>query len=171
MKIRILTYTILIFVIVLLQATFADYIKIYYVKPNLMIVFIISVALLRGNIEGAIIGFSMGLSQDIVSGKLLGFYALLGLLLGLIVGSVNKRLYRENFFVILFFTFISSVVYEWVVYFLNTVFTSKVDLLFPLRNVILPEAIYNCGVSIFIYIMVIKLNDRFQSSKKVSRKY
>lgn len=157
--------------IVILQSTLVDYIMIYNVKPNLILIFIVSVGLLRGNVEGAVIGVFMGLAWDVVSGKLLGFYALLGLFLGFLTGSVNKRLYRENFLVILFFTFVSTVGFEWAVYFLHTVFTSKIDFYYPFRYVILPEAIYNCGVSIFIYIFVIKLNDWFSSSKKISRKY
>lgn len=170
MKKRIVIYTFLIFIIVLLQSTMLDYVKIYHIKPNLLIIFIISVALLRGNIEGSIIGFFIGLSQDIISGKLLGFYTLLGLYLGLIIGSVNKRLYRENFLVVIFFTFISSITYEMVVYFLSTFLKGNIDFYYPFKNIVLPEALYNSVISIFIYVLVIKLNDRFNSTK-ISRKY
>ena len=170
MKIKILIYTLIIFLIVLVQSTLLDYIKIYYIKPNLLIVFIISIALLRGNIEGSIIGFFIGLSQDLISGKLLGFYALLGLYLGLIIGSVNKRLYRENFLVVVFFTFISSVTYEMLVYFLSTFLNGNMEFYYPFKNIVLPEAIYNSIISIFIYVLIIKLNDKFNNSK-ISRKY
>lgn len=170
MKKRILIYTFVILIIVLLQSTILDYIKIYYIKPNLIIVFIVSVALLRGNIEGSIIGFFMGFCWDILSGKVLGFYALLGLYLGLIIGSVNKRLYRENFLVVIFFTFISSVAFEMAAYFLSTFFKEKVNLYYSFRNIVLPEALYNSVLSIFIYILVIKLSDSFNSTK-VQRKY
>jgi len=174
MRIRILAYTICIFLIILLQSTVFDYIKIFNVKPNLIIVFVVSVALLRGNVEGAIIGFVTGLCQDMISGKLLGLYSLLGLYLGLIIGSVNKRLYRENFFVIIFFAFISTVVYESIVYLLTSfrsIVENPVIMLFPFKNIILPEAVYNSIISILIYILVIKLNDSFEDVSKASRKY
>lgn len=178
MKIRILTYAVCIFFIILLQSTVLDYIEIYNVKPNLIIIFVVSVALLRGNVEGAVIGFTSGLMQDMLSGKVLGFYSLLGLYLGLIIGSVNKRLYRENLFVILFFTFMSTAFYEFTVFILGSVLPSllgpvrtQVEFIYPLRNVILPEAIYNSIVSIFIYIFVIKMNDRFDEVDKSARKY
>ena len=170
MKTKILIYTLIIFFIVLLQATILDYIKIFYIKPNLLIVFVISVALLRGNIEGAVIGFFVGLSQDLISGKVLGFYTVLGMYLGLIIGSVNKRLYRENFLVVLFFTFISSIVYEMMVYFLSTFTHGSIGIYYPFKNIVLPEALYNSFISIFVYIVVIKLNDKFNHSK-ISRKY
>jgi len=36
------------------------------------------VALLGSNIEGAVTGFCGGLTQDMLSGRVIGFYALLG---------------------------------------------------------------------------------------------
>lgn len=171
MRIKILIYTVSIFLIVLIQSSVLDYVEIFNVKPNLLLIFIVATALLRGNVEGAVIGFISGLSQDIVSGKLLGFYSLLGLYLGLIIGSVNKRLYRENFFLIIFFTFISTVVYEYIVYLLGIFFRGKGDLLYPFQNVIFPEAIYNCALSVFIFMIAIRMNRAFENANKMARKY
>jgi rod shape-determining protein MreD len=160
-----------IYLVILVQATLAEYIRIYGVKPNILLVFIISVALLRGNVEGAVVGFFTGLSQDMLSGKILGFYSLLGLYLGTIIGSVNKRLYRDNFAVIVFFTFISTVIYEWLVYFLNTFMRNQIDLIYPFTHVILPEAIYNSVISILVYAVVLRLDMRLEGISKITRKY
>ncbi len=171
MKIKIFIYALCIFLISLLQSTVLDYISIHSIRPNLLLVFIVSVALLRGNTEGAVIGFFAGLSQDLISGKLLGFYSLLGMYLGLAMGSVNRRLYRENFFAAVFFMFISTIVYEWSVYFLNMITREKEGMMLLFRNVILPEAIYNCGVLVFMYVLVVKINDMFSGTERVARKY
>ncbi|MCX8129230.1 MAG: rod shape-determining protein MreD [Clostridia bacterium] len=171
MKSKIFIYTITILIITIIQCTVLDYIRVYNVKPDLMIVFVIAVALLRGNVEGAAIGFVMGLLHDVISGKILGFYSLLGLYLGLIIGSVNKRLYRENFLVIIFFTFISSIAYEGGVYFLSTLTNGNADFVYAFKALILPEAVYNSIASIIIYILVIKMNYRFEDVGKTTRKY
>jgi hypothetical protein len=76
MKTRIPVYTACILIIITVQSTLADYIMINNVKPNLLIIFIISVALLRGIFEGGIVGFIAGLVQDILFGKVMGFYTL-----------------------------------------------------------------------------------------------
>ncbi len=97
--------------------------------------------LVRGSSEGAITGFFIGLSQDVISGKLVGFYSILGFYLGLIIGSTNKRLYRENFFIIIFFAFISSIAYEsvvylmylWGVYFLSGFKEGQLNLIYALK--------------------------------------
>lgn len=171
MKAKIIILSASIFFIILIQSTVLEYAQIYGVKPNLLLIFIVAVALLKGNIEGATIGFFCGLVQDMAAGKVIGFYTLLGLYLGLAVGSVNKRLYRENILVITFFTFVSTVAYEWCVYFLSNFLHGPVEIIYPIRNVILPEAIYNSTISIFIYIYTIKIFDKMSDMNKVHRKY
>lgn len=171
MRLKVLFYTICILLLLLLQSTLLDYIKIYNVKPNLLVVFVITIALLRGNVEGGTVGFFAGLALDMLFGKLLGFYTLLGLYLGIAVGSVNRRLYRENILVVVFFTFVSTVVYETLVYILSSFMNNNINLLFPMTRIILPEAVYNSLVSILIYAFVIKMNRRFEETSKAARKY
>jgi len=168
-----------IFFIAVLQSTVLDYARVFNVKPNLFILFIISFALIRGNVEGATVGFFTGLTQDIISGKMLGFYALMGLYLGLAAGSLNKRLYRENIIVVIFFSFVSTLAYEsvvyltyeWGIYFFSSLVKNQIDILFALKNIILPEAVYNSVVSVFMHAIVIRLTDRFESAEKPVGKY
>ncbi|MDP4180790.1 MAG: rod shape-determining protein MreD [Bacillota bacterium] len=160
-----------VLLIILLQTTLLEYIKFNSIKPNLLLVFIVSVALLRGNIEGAVTGFFAGLMQDIVSGKVIGFYALLGMYLGIAIGSVNKRLYRDNFFVALVFSFVASIVYESVVYFFGVFLKGQTDFIYSFTNIILPEAVYNMAATVIIFFIVMKIDDRIKKSNKSSRKY
>jgi rod shape-determining protein MreD len=171
MRLKILIYAIFLFLLLLLQSTLLGYVNIYNVKPNLLIIFVVCVALLRGNTEGAVVGFFAGLILDMSFGKLIGLYALLGMFLGLIVGSVNKRLYRENFLVVIFFTFVSTVIYESIVYILNTFMSGNIDMIWTLTMKILPEAIYNSLVSILIFAIVRKMSHRFDKTSKNIRKY
>lgn len=171
MKAKIIILGVSIFFIAVIQSTVLEYARIYNIKPNLLLIFIVAVALLKGNVEGSAVGFACGLVQDIIGGKVIGFYALLGLYLGLAVGSVNKRLYRENVLVITFFTFASTLAYEWCVYFLTTFLHSRIDFVFPIKNVILPEAFYNSAVSIFMYIFAIKIYGKLAEMDRTPRKY
>lgn len=171
MKLKVIAYSILIFLTVLIQSTIAESIRVYGVKPNIIIVVTVMVALLRNGTEGAIVGFLCGLMQDAVSGRVIGFYALLGLYLGLLIGKSNKRLNKENILIAIFFTFISTIVYEYVVYFFTTFLRAPLDFVYPMKNIILTEAIYNSVISIFIFIIVIKLDKRFEEYEKSSRRY
>ncbi len=171
MKLRLLFYSFFIILLLVLQTTLLDYVAIYGIKPNLIVVFIIVTALVRGNVEGGTVGFFFGLAMDMLFGTVLGFNALLGLYLGIAAGSVNRRLFRENLLVVLFFTFVYSVVYELTVYVLNTIMSGHMELLYPLTRVILPEASYNCAAAVLIYALLIKADRRFTETGKISRKY
>lgn len=177
MKAKHIVFAVIIFLVVVLQNTLFEHIEIFNTRPNLMLVVIISCALLYGNVQGAIVGFILGLCYDITSGRMLGLHALLGLYLGLGVGIVNKRLYRENFIVIIFFTFISTIAYGLAEYILSIwcerIFAAReirMDLLFAAKNKILPLAIYNSIISIPVYAVTMLLKDKFESNKGI-RKY
>lgn len=171
MKLKISIVLASIVAIALIQSTVLDYAVVYGVKPNLMLVFLVCFALLRGNVEGAVVGFFTGLVQDIVSGKVMGFYSLLGLYLGVTVGSLNRRLYRENVFVALFFTFTSTVVYEFLVYFFAVFLPGDRNILFALKSKILPEAVYNSIISILVFIIVLLIHRKMEEAEKASRRY
>lgn len=171
MKFKIAIYGVCLFCIVLFQTTILSFMSFNGVKPNILVVFVVSVALLRGSTEGAVIGVISGLIQDIMTGKIMGFYALLGLYLGICIGSVNKRLYRENFLVIIIFTFIATLVYEFLVFFFGIFAYNGSNAIYAISNIIIPEIIYNIVVSIFIYTITIKLNDKLQEDEKNLRRY
>ena len=171
MKLKLLFYSFYIVLLLVLQTTLLKYIAIYGIKPNLIIVFIIVTALVRGNVEGGTVGFFSGLAMDMLFGTVLGFYALFGLFLGIAAGSVNRRLFRENLLVVVFFTFVYSVVYESVVYILNTVMSGNIELLYSLTRIILPEAAYNCAAGVLIYALLNRADKRFAGTGKLARKY
>ncbi len=170
MKIKVIVYTICILLILLIQTTLLDYVKIYGVKPNLLFVFIVAIALLKGYAEGAIVGCISGFAMDMISGGLLGFNALLFLYLGLAVGFINRRLYKENYIVMIFFTFSSTIVFGLMMYVITSL-GSGMDLLLSLTMKILPESLYNCLVAVVIYFIVIRLNWWMEENDKAARKY
>ncbi len=171
MKLKVILSALSILLLMLIQTTILDYFKVFGVKPNLIFVFVVSVALLRGSLEGAITGFFAGLTWDILSGKVIGFYTLLCLYLGLILGSVNKRLYRENIFVAVFFTFVSTILFESVVFFFGVFIKGQWSFIYPFKTVIFPVAVYNAVISVFIYILAVKIGHWVEREGKLPRKY
>ena len=171
MKQKLVFYTFFIIIFLLLQTTLLGYARVYDVAPNLLVVLVIVAAFMRGSVEGAAVGLFAGFAMDMMFGRTLGFYALLGIYLGVAAGSVNKRLFRENLLVVLFFTFIYSVAYEYAVYVLSTVMSGNLKLLYPMAAVILPEAVYNCVAAVFIYPLLLWSDKRIAESAKAARKY
>jgi rod shape-determining protein MreD len=84
------------------------------------------------------------------------------LYLGLAIGSLNRRLYRENVFVAVITTFVSTIIYEALLCLFNLfIFNASarinVHAINALKRVILLEAAYNGVFSVFIYMFLMKL--------------
>ncbi len=171
MKTKIFIYSVCISIVLILQTTLLEHITIWDIKPNLLVVFTISVALLRGNPEGAVIGLITGVALDMSIGKLIGFNGLMCMYVGIIAGLLNKKIFRENFFIVLVFTFGFSVVYEFITYFIYNFSAGNSAWLFAIKNVILPVSIYNSIACLFIHLPGVRINRRIERTNNISRKY
>lgn len=160
MRSKIILYTILIFTFITTQVTILNFITVFGITPNIIIILIVSISLLEGRIDGGVLGFSAGLCLDAVTGITLGFNALLGMLLGLGLGNINKRFFKENVFLMTFCTFISTILYESAVTLSSFMFSLKVDFFSTFKTVILPEAIVNSVLGGVIFFIIVRINKR-----------
>ncbi len=78
--------------LLLLQTTFLPFISIGGFLPDLLILYLVCIALRNGQIKTTIFGFLIGLMQDIISIKFLGLLALSKTVAGFILGFF----YNEN---------------------------------------------------------------------------
>lgn len=171
MKRKILFYFFFIVLFFLIQTTLLRYARIYGVVPNILIVFTIVTAIIRNNTEGAVVGFFTGLCVDMQFGRIVGFHALLGFFLGIAAGTISKRVYRENLMIVVFFTFVYSIAYESIVFALSNIMNANIQIIYAFTRVILPEALYNCVVSILLFPLIVKAGKRFDASSVVAKKY
>jgi rod shape-determining protein MreD len=161
MRNKVIFYIILIFTFVIIQVNFLNFISIFGVIPNIVIILIVSIALLEGKIHGAAVGFSVGLCMDALVGVALGFQALLGMLLGFALGNTNKRFFKENLFVMLICTFISTILYESAMFFGSYFYGIHLDFIVTLRNTIVLEALINSVLGLFLFILIVQINKKW----------
>lgn len=161
MRNKVIFYIILIFTFVIVQVNFLNFISIYGVIPNIVIILIVSIALLEGKIHGAAVGFSVGLCMDAVIGIALGFQALFGMLLGFALGNINKRFFKENLLVMVICTFISTILFESAMVFGSYLYGIHLDFLLTVQNVILPEAVLNSALGLVLFFIIVQINKRW----------
>lgn len=157
MKRKILVLTSLIYITCLLQSTAVDYIEIAGVRPNLLIVGAVAIALCRSNMEPAYMGLFFGLAMDILIGRAIGWYAMLLFLACFCIGMVNPKLYKDNLLVPMFFVFVSSIAVEMMIYFINSFLKGYGDMVFVFTRLIFPESIYNALLAIPVYPLVVRI--------------
>ena len=147
---RILICAVLITVCFLLETTVFQKLAFASIIPNLLIIVTSSFGFMRGQKEGMIIGFFCGLLKDILGGNLLGFYALIYMLIG----------YGNGFF--------QRVFYGIVIYVLLFMLKSDFHFLHYLRHVIMPELVYTILVTLVLYQIILHINRRLEEEEKRS---
>jgi rod shape-determining protein MreD len=134
----------------LLESTLFNELMIAGVKPDLVLIIVILYAIFSGPREGAIVGLFLGFIEDLFMAKYLGINALSKFFVGLIIGSLEKRIYKENFIVPTIALLVGSLIHGLLFIFISNIVG------YPLGikngfNVVIPVAIYNTCFAPFVY--------------------
>ncbi len=138
------------------------------IVPNLMIILTSSFGFMRGEKEGLIIGFFCGLLSDIFFGELLGFYALILMYIGFINGKFSRIFYPEDIKLPLALIVISDLSYGVLCYILMFLLRGKFHFSYYFTSVILPETLYTIVVTMFLYPMILKVNEKLEEQERRS---
>lgn len=167
MRLKIIVNIVLVILIAVIQTTILEHIKIMGVKPNLLICYTVCYAIINGMTSGAIAGFMCGAVQDVLSGRVLWLNSLIGMYAGFITGTVNRRFYRDSLLIAVVATFIISLVYGILFYMLMKIPDNfnLTRMAYILKNIILPESVYNSAASVLMFVIVLKLDSIFTASE------
>lgn len=139
------------------QATWLDCIEIFGVKPNLFLVYLITICCFCSKTEGMTLGAVLGLLLDLLIGRFWGLNAVLGAITGFfLAGFCEGVLRNNNIFIVLLLAFFGSVIYEAIYGFVSFVFGTDMRLGFKLVRFILPEALYNVFAAFVLYFPIKK---------------
>lgn len=170
MKLRIFTLILISIFNLIISSSMPLYVPHFTVLPNCMLIIIVCYAILRDDVEGTLFGFFNGLLFDIFFGRVIGFYAFLGLITGFLSAKPFKEFNSNNVFTPTVIIFTVSMFYESVFYFFSFLFRGRTDYFFYLTNIILPEAILNLLFGIPIYFILYLINSKLEEHEKPKRK-
>lgn len=165
---RKVTVFIIITICYLLQTTLFQTLSFASISPNLMIIIASSFGFMRGKKEGLFIGFFCGLLLDIFSGSILGFYALLYMYIGYFNGYFRKMFYPEDIKLPMLLIAGSDVGCNLFIYFFLFLFRNRYDFQYYLMHLILPELVYTMVITIFLYIVILNINQQLEVIEKRS---
>ena len=167
MKRKIVTIAIII-VCFLLESTVFQGLSLGTITPNLLIVVTSSFGFMRGKKEGMMVGFISGLLVDIMFNDLIGFYALIYMVIGYANGFFRKIFYDDDIKLPLILIAASDFLYGNIVCIFMFIMRSKFHYLFYLKNVIIPELIYTILVTIVLYQIILYINKKLEAEEKRS---
>ena len=141
-KVRLIRYGsggLILILIFVLQSTVFRNIQIRGIVPNLMIITVVSFALLRGKIDGAVAGALLGLLQDIYFGGVVGFYAGIYMYIGYFTGFLYNNFYKDSLLVPIGVFAGGDLLTNLIVYFFTFLFRGRLEFHHYLANIIIPE--------------------------------
>ena len=153
----------------LLQTTVFQAITFANIAPNLLIIVVSAFGLMRGKKEGLIIGFFCGLLIDIFFGFYLGVYALLYMYIGYINGMFKKYFYPDDIKLPMVMIGASDIACNLVIYFVMFLMRSKFKFWYYLSSIIIPEFVYTMVITIFLYFILLKINQSLEAYEKKRR--
>lgn len=157
---RVIVYLLEIIILFVLQTSTFHYFGLADIMPNLLLILVVSSAYMRGRMTGLAIGFFSGLLIDLVYGDIIGIYAFIYMIIGYLMGYTNKIYSNDDYTFPIIFVAVSDFVYGFFYYIFEFLLRGRLNLLFYMRKIILPEIIYTVAVSVFLYKLLHMINNR-----------
>ena len=157
---RIFITALVILVAYVLQCTVFPVLDIAGIKPNLLLIVTASFGFMRGSKSGMLVGFLSGLLIDIQFGKMIGFYALIYLVVGFLNGLFEQMFYDEDIKLPLFLIAVSDFLYGITIYFFTFLLNSDFRFTYYLNRIIVPEMIYTIVITLGVYPLLLFINHK-----------
>ncbi len=131
--------------------------------PNLLLILVVSHAYMRGPMTGLLLGMFGGLLVDFMSGSyIIGVDALILMLIGYFIGYTNKYYANDDYTFPLVIITVSDLAYGFLFYVFEFLLRGRLNFLYYLRRLILPEIIYTVVVSILLYKLLHMIHNRLE---------
>lgn len=147
---------ILVFILYLIQSVFGQEMAIYGIQPDLLFLYLCYRALEFGPVHGSVLGFLIGLLQDIYSPVTLGANSLAKTLVGITLGRSGEAIYRYDLPLRLLAIFLALLGHD-IVFFL---FTDPRSLIFNFTHYTIFCGLYTVivgGLLGFVHYLINKL--------------
>ena len=152
-------WIILICAAILLQTTVfssLNWLKLWGVKPDLILIIVVYAAFWKGSMRGAMVGFAGGIIEDILSGGLLGANALAKVVTGYVFGLSRKKFYTQSARVQIVAAFLATLLSQLAFFFLTRM-CGVGKTLNSLGSILLPAAVYNAILAPFVFLLLRKI--------------
>lgn len=165
-KKRIIVVSILVLICFLIQTTIVQYISLGSITPNLLIVVTSSIGFMRGKKEGMLTGFLCGLLIDVLYSDIMGYQALLYLMIGYGNGYFQQLFYDDDIKLPLVLIGVSELIYGIAIFIFSFLLRSKFDFSYYFYNIIIPELIYTLLITLILYQIIKKINHVLENDER-----
>ena len=165
---RIIVTAVTIVVCFILQTSLFDLSRLANIVPNVLLILVSCIAVMRGQKEGMITGFFCGLLLDIFYSPFLGLYAFLYMLFGFVDGLFNRIYYSDDNFLPLILIGANDLIYGILMYLFQGLLKNHLHVQYYFRSIILPEVVYTIAVGLLLHRILLRINRWLENNEKGS---
>lgn len=125
-----------------LQSSLLPWLSYHGLSTNLMLLWVVSVAFLKGHPTGVFMGFCAGLLQDLAAGTFFGCNILSCMLLGYVCGRLSGRVFKEDFFLPIMASPMAAVIHYFIMFALMFLLGYRLNLSNSVHYTLIPMIFY-----------------------------
>ena len=145
-----------------LQICIFPFIPFLYAAPNLLIILTFTYGFSLGVEEGMLYGVICGILMDLYFSGPFGFFTLLFLWIGFVNGKLTAYFYEEYIFLPFIVCTISEIMYNVFIYLFRLFIREKYDVLYYLKNIVIPEVIITLIFTLLLYRFLLWYNKKLR---------
>lgn len=150
---RLWRVALLVLLAVIIQVTVAPYLKVLGAKPDIALVVVVCLALMRGPLWGAVGGFITGLMMDIALVQTMGISSFLMTLAGYFSGRYAEGVDENSWFPPLLMVFVSTVFVQTLNAIIMFLFGIEASVGYVAFRIVLPSAILNALLAAPVFVV------------------
>lgn len=140
-----------VLILFILQTSIFNYISLGGIMPDLLLILVCVYGFMRGETDGLMAGFFCGLLTDVFFMNFIGFYTLIYMFTGFVIGIFHEYYYAEDIIIPISTIVISDFIISGLKYIFLFLLNGRFDFQYYFVHIILAEAIYTTGVAIILY--------------------
>lgn len=134
--------------------------------PNLLLILIFSFGFIHGTEAGMYYGLVAGILLDLFYSGPFGFYTLLFVWIGYVNGLCTRYYYEDYITLPLILCLVNEVAYNLYIYIFRFLIRSRLDFLYYLKQIIIPETIFTVVTTLFMYRFFLFTSRRLEEMEK-----
>lgn len=133
---------------------------------NLLLILTFSFGFICGKDAGMLCGFISGVLMDLFYAGPFGFYTLFFVYVGYVNGIFTKYYYEDYITLPLILSVFNELAYNIYIYIFQFLIRNRLDFLFYLREIIVPETIFTVLVTLLVYRIFLIITRKMEELEK-----
>ncbi|WP_288884903.1 rod shape-determining protein MreD [uncultured Eubacterium sp.] len=154
---RIIFYVVLVLSCYLIQTTVM---RNFMYKPNLLLIATCLIGFIYGDYDGMFVGLLSGLLIDLYFGPLIGFNMLVFIVLGFFSSLMGRVFYKDQILFPIGLMTVCDFLYNFYYYVFRMLLRKHIHFGSYFKKVFIPEIISSLIVTVLIYYLLYKFNDK-----------